>query len=189
LPPGTAALATLQRGTRITGINGDSVRTWEDVQTHLLRDTGTVLLRVAWKGTMQYTAPRDDNARLALARWGMEPLMPARIGKVLPGEPAKRAGLQPGDLVVRAGADTVRSWSDLIPRLRSNPARPIALSVMRGDSRLQLSVTPRTETEPDSLSPRPKTFGYIGAEGGFVVNRRISVGQAFADGAKQTAST
>jgi len=189
LPPGAAALATLQRGDRIAIINGDTVRSWEDVQMHLLRDTGTVLLQVAGKGTIRFTAPRDDNARLALARWRVEPLMPARIGKVLPGEPAKRAGLKPGDVVVRAGGDTVRSWSDLIHRLWVNPERPIALSVLRGDSIVQLSVTPRPETEADSQSPRPKTFGYIGAEGGFVVNRRISVGQAVVDGAKQTAST
>src|SRR5207245_6759404 len=42
LPQGAKALATLQRGDRITTINGDTVRTWEDVQTHLLRDTGKI---------------------------------------------------------------------------------------------------------------------------------------------------
>src|SRR2546426_867468 len=188
LPQGTEALATLQRGDRIVAINGDTVRTWEDVQKHLILDTGSVRLDIAGKGVIRVTLPREDNARLGLARWGLEPLMPARIGKVLPGEPARRAGLKAGDLVVRAGADTVRSWSDLIHKLWLNPGHPIALSVVRGDSVLQLTVSPRAETEPDSQSARPKTFGYIGAEGDFVVNRRISVGQAIVGGAKQTAS-
>jgi len=188
LPQGTEALATLQRGDRIVAINGDTVRTWEDVQKHLILDTGSVRLDIAGKGAIRVTLPREDNARLGLARWGLEPLMPARIGKVLPGEPARRAGLKAGDLVVRAGADTVRSWSDLIHKLWLNPGHPIALSVVRGDSVLQLTVSPRAETEPDSQSARPKTFGYIGAEGDFVVNRRISVGQAIVGGAKQTAS-
>src|SRR5437667_156001 len=179
-------LATLQRGDRILAINGDSVRNWEDVQTHLLLDTGSVRLDVAGKRTIRIKLPRDGNARLGLALWGIEPLMPARIGRVVGSEPARRAGLKRGDLVVRAGGDTVRSWSDVIHRIWVHPEQPMVLTVVRGDSVLQLSVTPRAECEPDSLSARPKTFGYIGAEPAFVVKRRMSVGEAVVYGATET---
>jgi regulator of sigma E protease len=54
---------------------------------------------------------------------------------------------------------------------------------------VQLSVTPRAETESDSLSSRPKTYGYIGAEADFVVNRRVSIGGAVRYGALQTVGT
>lgn len=186
VPPEAAALATLERGDRILAINGDSVRNWEDVQTHLLLDTGSVRLDVAGKGTIRIKLPRDDNARLGLALWGIEPLMPARIGRVVRSEPARRAGLKHGDLVVRAGGDTVRSWSDVIHRIWVHPDQPIVLTVVRGDSLLQLSVTPRAESETDSLSARPKTFGYIGAEPAFVVKRRMSIGEAVVYGATET---
>jgi len=56
VPPEAAALATLQRGDRILAINGDSVRNWEDVQTHLLLDTGSVRLDVAGKRTIRGSA-------------------------------------------------------------------------------------------------------------------------------------
>src|SRR5437667_69147 len=117
VPPEAAALATLQRGDRILAINGDSVRNWEDVQTHLLLDTGAVRLDVTGRGTIRIKLPRDDNARLGLALWGIEPLMPARIGRVVRGEPARRAGLKHGDLVVRAGGASRARDVPTFPRL------------------------------------------------------------------------
>ena len=189
LPPGAQALTSLQHGDRILTINADTVRTWEDVQGHLIVDTGAVAVEVAGRSPIRITLPSDDNARVALALWGIEPLLPARIGKVMDGEPASAAGLRRGDLVIGADGDSVRSWSDLIHRLWLSPGHPIALRVQRGDSVVPITVTPRAETEPDSLSARPKTFGYIGAEGDFIVKQRMPVGAAIVTGAKQTART
>ncbi|HLQ59070.1 MAG TPA: RIP metalloprotease RseP [Gemmatimonadales bacterium] len=190
LPRGTESLATLQRGDRIVRIDGDTVRTWEDVQSHLLIGAGVARLELAGrKDPIRITIPRDENARLSLALWDLEPLFPARIGKVLTNEPAAHAGLQRGDVIVRADNDTIRSWSDLIHKLWLNPGRSITIRVLRGDSIVQLSVTPRAETESDSLSSRPKTYGYIGAEADFVVNRRVSIGGAVRYGALQTVGT
>jgi len=186
LPPGTEALATLHRGDRIIRINGDTIRTWDDVQGHLLIDTEARLEIAGGKEPIRITLPRDENARVAVALWDIEPLAPPRVGRLLPNEPASHAGLQRGDLVLRANGDTMRSWSDLIHKLWVSPGKPVAMDIRRGDSTLQLTVTPRDTLESDSLSPKPKPFGFIGAEPGYVVTQRLSVGEAIVNGAGQT---
>ena len=186
LPKGTEALATLQRGDRIVRINGDTVVTWEDITAHLLLAPDTARLEIAGrKDPIRITVPPEVNPRTRLAL-SLEPLFPARIGAVLSNQPASKAGLRRGDVVVRADEDTVRSWSDLIHKLWASPGHPLALRVVRGDSVVQLTVTPVAQTEDDSLSPRPKSYGYIGAEGDFVTHRKLSVGQAIAVGADKT---
>jgi regulator of sigma E protease len=113
--------------------------------------------------------------------------MPARIGLVYPGQPAARAGLRSGDVIVRAGADTVRSWNDMLRRIWFSPGRPLDLVALRGDSVVRVTVVPEAQTETDSASPRPTTYGLIGAlQDPPTVRERVGLGTALAGGAVQT---
>lgn len=187
LPPGTEALATLQRGDRFVRINGDSVTTWEDILTRFVTGAGETKVEIAGRPEpLTIRLPADTAARLRIV-YALEPLQPSRIGFVYPGEPGARAGLRPGDLVVRADGDTVRSWGELLPKLWYNPGRPIALTVLRGDSLVTLQVTPRPETDPDTASPRPNPYGLIGVEGQHPqVKQRVPLTTAIRVGAAQT---
>jgi regulator of sigma E protease len=188
LPPGAEALATLAHGDRITTINGDSVRTWDEVLARLLEAAEETKIAVAGRAdplTIRL-APQDSAARNRIAR-ALVPLLPARIGIVYPGQPAARAGLKPGDLVVRAGGDTVRSWNDMLRKIWFSPGRPLELAALRGDSVVRLTVVPEAQTETDSASPRPKTYGLIGAlQDPPTVRERVGLGTAIVSGAAQT---
>jgi regulator of sigma E protease len=187
LPQEAEALATLKRGDRIVRINGDSVTTWEDIIRRFAESKGETRIEIAGRPEpLTIRLPADTVSRLRVA-FALEPLLPARIGFVFPGEPAARAGLRNGDQVVRADGDTVRSWSDLLRKLWYSPGRPVELSVLRGDSLVTIRVTPREETDPDSASPRPKPFGFIGAEGNPPqIKRRLPFTTAIRAGAAQT---
>jgi len=188
LPPGAEALATLVHGDQITTINGDSVRTWDQVLARLLDGAEETRIAVAGRAdplTIRL-APQDSAARNRVAR-ALVPLLPARIGIVYPGQPAARAGLKPGDLIVRAGGDTVRSWNDMLRKIWFSPGRPLELAALRGDSVVRLTVVPEAQTETDSASPRPKTYGLIGAlQDPPTVRERVGLGTAIVSGAAQT---
>ena len=190
LPPGAAALATLRFGDRITAINGDSVRAWDDIVEHFL--TGPADLRVHVAGREApievHLSPGDSVAR-AKAVQALVPLVPARIGFVVPGQPAARAGLRPGDVIVRVDQDSIRSWSDMLHKIWYAAGRPLRLTVLRDGRTMEIAVTPEPQVETDSTSPRPKTYGVIGAQQDPPITRsRIGFGRALAVGADQTAT-
>ncbi|HKC40188.1 MAG TPA: RIP metalloprotease RseP [Gemmatimonadales bacterium] len=188
LPPGAEALATLHRGDRIVRVNGDTVRTWDDLQERLLNSGAEARLDIAGgREPIRVRLTNDAGARLRLVQWAILPDAPARIGLVYPGEPAARGGLKPGDVVVRANGDSIRSWNDVLFKLWESPGKSIAMTVRRDSALVNLQITPRAQEEEDSLSPRPKTFGLIGAEGDFpTVRKRLSLTTALRIGGLQT---
>ena len=70
-----------------------------------------------------------------------------RVLEVGTGEPAERAGLRAGDLLLRANGDEVGSVDDVIRAMVLGRAEELALDVARGSSRLTLNVTPRVEPQ------------------------------------------
>ena len=155
-------------------MNDDTVKSWDDLQAGLLKSGPEARIKVAGRSEpVTVHMPSDTAARVRLVSWGILPFAPARIGLVYPGEPGARAGLRPGDVVVRADGDTVRSWNDLLLTLWSSAGKPVHLSVLRDTARVQLTVTPRAQTEEDSTSVRPRTYGFIGAEGDFHGSRNL----------------
>ncbi len=157
LPPGAEALATLRRADRIVRVNDDSLKTWDDLEKKILSGHEELRLQVAGRPEpLVIRAPRDSAGREKLAR-AFVPMFPALIGPVNIGSPAHRAGLRPGDVVVKINHDTVVSWTDMVRRIRASPGKPLALTVLRGDSVFTISVTPERQ---DSGSEH---YGLIGA--------------------------
>src|SRR5207253_5854544 len=105
----------------------------------------------------------------------------------VPGQPAARAGLRPGDVIVRVDQDSIRSWSDMLRKIWSAAGRPLRLTVLRDGRTMEIVVTPEPQVETDTTSPRPKTYGVIGAQQDPPITRtRIGFGRALAVGADQT---
>lgn len=166
LPPGAGALATLASGDRLLTIGADSIRDWGDVTRALdSAAAGPLAVRTAaHPEPLVITITKDSGGRGRDVAAALEPLLPARIGIVVPGQPAYRAGLRPRDLIVGADGDTIRSWSALLHVLWSHPGRPLTLRVRRADSTLTIALTPDSVTDRTAASPRPRTYGQIGAQ-------------------------
>ena len=183
VPAGAEALATLRRGDRIVRVNGDSLRTWDDLDKKIL--SGPEALRFQIAGRPEPIAihvPRDTAARHQLAR-ALVPLFPPRIGPVTLGQPAHRAGLRPGDVVLRIGSDTVVSWTDMVRRIRESVGKPLVLTVLRSDSAIQIPITP---VPTDSVGQH---FGVIGVGvNPPLVRVPVGLGTALAVGVRQTGS-
>jgi regulator of sigma E protease len=187
VPPGTEGLTELRRGDRIIRVNGDTVNSWLDLQEKLFKSDGAA--RVEIQGRPEPIVIRLPEAQELRARalGSIRPYVPARIGMVYPGEPGARGGLKPGDVVIRIDGDSVRSWNDVQFKLWKSPGKTLPFTVQRDTALVNLTVTPRPETETDSTSPRPPTFGFIGAEGDIPeVKQPLPFGRAVAAGAVQT---
>jgi len=181
LPPGAEALATLQRGDRIVRVNGDSLRTWDDIDEKILTGPQELRFQVAGRPEpLVLNVPRDTAARHQLAR-AIVPLYPARIGLIVLGQPAQRAGLRGGDLVVKVDSDTIVSWTNMVRRIQDSPGKQLTLTVLRGDSVIQIPVVPEAK---DSAG---RHFGVIGAYWNPpVVRVPVGFGTALSLGARTT---
>jgi regulator of sigma E protease len=163
LPPGARELATLSYPLEVVRINGDSVTSWNAVQSALLDPTTSELviefrqrsapLVLAVPGT-----PGDARVRLLRA---LQPAWPPRLGYVAPGRPADAAGLRSGDRVVGSAGDTIRYWADLVRAIESHPGDTVALTVARGDSLFTTRVVPSAESDTD-VAGGQRTVGKIG---------------------------
>lgn len=189
LPPGAESLRGLSFGDKILRINGDTVRSWNDVAERVIVDSSPEL-RFELAGRAEPTVVRlSDNSpanRRQIVR-ALAYLVPPRLGIVNPGQPAARAGLRVGDYVLRANGDTVRSWSQLAETIRRNPLQKVRLDVRRNDATLEISVVPERRTAADTAGGAHVGEGIMGStpapERIYV---RESLGSAFVIGIDQT---
>lgn len=74
---------------------------------------------------------------------------PARVGDVEPGSPAARAGILPGDLIVRMGDLPNPLWEDLALKVLTNAGESLAVDVKRSGQTLHLDLTPQAKGPSD----------------------------------------
>lgn len=158
LPDGAEALATLPRGTRITGVGERDIEDFNDLQIALSTTRpGPLEFRFEDRAPITIEVPADDSARAALAA-AFEPVMavPPRLEEVVDTAPAGLAGLQPDDLVVEADGRSVSTWQEFVAAVESRPGQPVSVVVERDGERVSTTVTPDAHTR-GSL-----TYGRIG---------------------------
>ena len=80
-----------------------------------------------------------DASKMAM-KAGSIPVFGALIGKVRPGSPGERAGLQPGDIVTEANLRVISNAADLEGVLKSLPAGSrLVLGITRGPRKLSVT--------------------------------------------------
>lgn len=97
---------------------------------------------------------------------GIAPVALPRIGEVVPGSPAAKAGLKKDDLVLSIDNAAIATWTDLSAKIRTGSAdRPMKFTVRRGAADLSIDVTPRLEegTAPDGKKTRDPKVGIVGS--------------------------
>jgi regulator of sigma E protease len=171
IPSSYAEKAGFVAGDEILAIEGKPVPSWESAVLALL-DAGldaparfTVRVKEPDGHDRNLRVTLDASARLLgkgnlLENFGIKPwrpVYPPIIDRLEPGSPAERAGMQSGDLVVAADGKPVADWSQWVDYVRSRPGRKIAVQVRRGDTLVDLSLTPQAVQENGS------TVGRIGA--------------------------
>ncbi len=65
------------------------------------------------------------------------------IAGVRPGSPAQRAGLQPGDVIVRWGSLIGPTYGELVQAIRHSDGKPSTVVVLRAGKRIETQLTPR----------------------------------------------
>ena len=165
-----AAAAGVKAGDTVRSIDGEPVATWQDLRWQLLQaalqrqavrletlnERGhitTVTLDLSDFPANEVEGDVLERVGLRLWRPSLEPI----LGQLVTGGPAERAGLAPGDRILRADGKDVESWEALVAAVRAHPGMPLQLVVQRDGA------TRSTEVTPDSVSAGQGRVGRIGA--------------------------
>lgn len=163
LPPQARALATLHRGDRITTVNGDSVRTWGSLRLKLAGAPMPIRIAVAGRTepVVLDVSDADTTARIQLVV-ALNPYFDPVVSSVVPGGAGAKAGIRPGDRILRVDGDTVVSWAGFARVARARPAQSMRVDLLRGAERVALTVVPDRRDEPDPVTHQPHTIGVVG---------------------------
>lgn len=163
-PPAEAPqLSQFTSGDSLVAVNGSSLENWRDFTRAVLEtDSPTVHIRTHRTEVAVPVGAVGSPARTAVAG-SFLPRSPAVITAMLAGpSPAKEAGLEAGDSVVAVNDEPVEAWHELVDVVAASPGEAVRLDVIRKNERLNLTVTPNSETEAVPGTDSMRTVGKIG---------------------------
>ncbi|MGE5246439.1 MAG: RIP metalloprotease RseP [Betaproteobacteria bacterium] len=161
-----AAAAGIQPGDRIQTVDGHDVTTWEQfylaVGTRPNRAIPITFLRQGLEQTRTVTPVSPERSEFEVGEIGVLPNVHPHVPSVVPGDPAERAGVKAGDVILAVDDEPITFSGQLRDAIEKRPDRPIALTVLRGGVRRTISVTPARHGDKGwigvSISDDTRTF-------------------------------
>ena len=199
---GIAIHSTVEVGDEIVSINNRPAPIWRvaaGLMTSEMLDKGRFELTVAKPGGQLNTVVLDigdtelPEAADALSRVGILPRTPvlqAMVGEVVKGEVGEKAGLLHGDLIVLVNQKEINNWGEWVTVTRANADTPMAISLLREERLIELSLTPKGIKEGSQTVGRIGVAPFIPSDlqSDFYTTYSLSMLDAVGEAAKQTTS-
>jgi regulator of sigma E protease len=142
-----AAKVGLRVGDRIVYVNGEETGTWEKfdmlIGTRADRDVPLTILRDGREETI--TVHPVARGRFQIGDIGVLPDVHPKVGAVTAGEPADRAGMAAGDMILAVNGEAVYFPNDLVEKISKSADIPVTITVRRGGVDQILNITPRLQ--------------------------------------------
>lgn len=139
-----AERAGFMAGDVIKDINGRSISDWSKALTLIAVNPETdVNVVVERDGEKKNLTLRPQTAtELKIGMSGLVPDIPTEIGKLRPGFPAEKAGLQLHDKILTVNNVTVYHWNQFSNLVKDSGGKKLTLLIQRGDERILKTITP-----------------------------------------------
>ncbi|MBU6484389.1 MAG: RIP metalloprotease RseP [Betaproteobacteria bacterium] len=153
-PPASsaAAAADIRAGDEVTAVDGERVRSWQELRWRIVRAQGELAVTLTLARADVGGTPVERRLSLAGMKerdWDADPLtalgLRADLGApiidgVLPGKPAQIAGLEAGDRILAIDGAAMRSPGDVSAATNSHPGARLVYRVLRDGKPLDIPV-------------------------------------------------
>jgi regulator of sigma E protease len=134
----------IRAGDRILTVGGERVDTWDHAEIAVkMRPSRTIPVTVERAGrTVAFDVQSTSEGRWEAGAIGIAPMIRPMARALERGDPADKAGMKPGDVIVAVNGQRMSSTQDLTTAIRGNAEKPIDLLITRGGVEQHLPVTP-----------------------------------------------
>jgi regulator of sigma E protease len=151
-----AEKAGLQRGDIITRLGSADVATWEQLEMAVAsrpeREVEMVVIRDRQEQRLTIRPDLTElrtrgNARFEIGTIGVWPDVNPSIRALIAGEPAEKAGLKPGDVIVSINGERMVFASQVSEAISKHPGQEIQMTVRRDGLEQAIAVVPSRQGE------------------------------------------
>ncbi|RMA97020.1 RIP metalloprotease RseP [Hydrogenothermus marinus] len=133
---------------KIIAVDGEPVENWKDFLIKIGLKAGKkanlTVLRNGKKINITVQVPENINKD----RIGIAPVIPVKIGKILEGSPAEKAGLKEGDIILAVNGKPVKTWYQFVEIIsKIKEQKPIKLLVKRDGKIISIDVIPQYNSQ------------------------------------------
>ena len=174
-----AEKAGLRVNDLVKSIDGKVIESFNDIQEIVMTNANTKLFFDIERNGQNMTLPITQSKRKIANRQGnedniallaVEPYISPKVGKVVPGSAADKAGFKPNDLIVRIGEVKILTFNRIKRIVSKSPGKELQVTVLRDGANIVLPVTPSAKEITNSAGKKKK-IGLLGvgsAGGGYV---------------------
>ncbi len=158
-----------QKGDIIVAIDGESVKSWDDVVQRVDASEGRTLAFTVKRGNSGYVINVTPQLEKSQNLFGEEiqkygigvspiPAIKPIIGEVRKNTPAQRAGLHAGDLIIAIDGTAVKNWKEMAGIISACNGRKLEIEVQRDEERISTVITPELHPDTNNIGEKIKRY-------------------------------
>ena len=150
-PGSEEAKLGIQPGDTIVSVNGERIKSWDDINVITATARTSVLPVVIERDGVKkdYTLTASVNPVIGLKLLNLDPRDHPEVMDIQSGSPAQAAGFKVHDVVLSLAGVPVASVEQMIGLIHKRNGQPTAVTVRRGTNDVALTVTPTGEPGGD----------------------------------------